>query len=333
MEISQLRYFLKVAERKNFTRASEDLAMTQPALSRSIAKLEEEIGQPVFERQTRMVMLTDAGRLLQARAEQILGLIDDTLSEITDDGETGRIRVGAIPTIAPYFLPRILRSFRDQHPRANVVVDEETTEKLLQRCNQGEVDVAILAAPISRQYLEVELLFEEQLLLVLPVGHPLGEKKQITVADIHSFPFVLLDETHCLSGTITAFCRNRSFQPVTVERTSQLATVEELVALGHGVSLIPQMARDLDSSDRRIYRALAGPKPARSIVLVWNPYRFQSRVANRFKECVRQVAAQVAGTGSHRRERTTMRTAGASGDRSTSTRQSRGKKGRPSYRR
>jgi LysR family hydrogen peroxide-inducible transcriptional activator len=303
MEISQLRYFLKVAERKNFTRASEELAMTQPALSRSIAKLEEEIGQPVFERQTRLVVLTDAGRLLQARAEQILGLIDDTLSEITDDGETGRIRVGAIPTIAPYFLPPILRTFRDQHPQANVVVDEETTERLLQRCNQGEVDVAILAGPIPKQYLEVESLFEEQLLLVLPVGHPLGDKRQITVADIRSHPFVLLDETHCLSETITSFCRNRSFQPVTVERTSQLVMVEELVALGHGVSLIPQMARDLDNSDRRIYRALAGPKPMRGVVLVWNPYRFQSLVAKRFKECVRQVAKQFAGTGRQRSAR------------------------------
>src|SRR5262245_33516556 len=119
VEVSQLRYFLKVAERQNFTRAGEELGITQPALSRAIAKLEEEIGQPVFERQTRRVVLTDAGRLLQARAEQILALIDDTLAEITDDGESGRIRVGAIPTIAPYFLPSILREFRDQHPRAN----------------------------------------------------------------------------------------------------------------------------------------------------------------------------------------------------------------------
>jgi len=100
VEISQLRYFLKVAERQNFTKAADDLVVSQPALSRSIAKLEDELGQPVFERQSRSVTLTDAGRLLRARAEQILALIDDTLAEITDDGQAGRIRVGAIPTIA-----------------------------------------------------------------------------------------------------------------------------------------------------------------------------------------------------------------------------------------
>lgn len=295
MEVSQLRYFLKVAERGNFTRAAEELAITQPALSRSIARLETEIGQPLFERQTRSVALTDAGRLLQARAQQVLALIDDTLAEITDDGESGRIRVGAIPTIAPFFLPSVLREFRDRHPKAVVVVDEETTDKLLQRCNQGELDVAILAAPIPKHYLEVEPLFDEELLLVLATGHPLAGKKAISVADVQAHPFVLLDETHCLSEAIVSFCRQRSFQPITVERTSQLATVEELVALGHGVSLIPQMARDVDSSERRVYRSLSAPKPSRSIVLVWNPYRFQSRVVERFKECVRHISARLAG--------------------------------------
>ena len=290
MELDQLRYFLKIAELGTFTRAAEELKVTQPALSRSIAKLEEEIGRPVFERQTRKVVLTDAGRLLQARAEQVLALVDYTLAEMTDDGRTGRIRVGAIPTIAPYFLPAVLRMFRDRHPQATVVVYEETTDKLLHNCHQGEIDVALLAAPIPKQYLQVEPLFSEELLLVLPPDHALVEKKQVTAADVQACPFVLLDETHCLSDTIVSFCRQRSFQPLSVERASQLATVEELVSLGHGVSLIPQMARDVDRSDRRAYRSLAGPKPTRQVVMAWNPYRFQSRVLERFKECVRNQA-------------------------------------------
>lgn len=300
MEIDQLRYFLKVAERQNFTRAGEELAITQPALSRAIAKLEKEIGQPILERQTRKVTLTDAGRLLLARAEQIVSLIDDTLAEITDDGESGNVRVGAIPTIAPFFLPAILRDFRDQHPRATVLVYEETTDKLLLRCNHGEIDVAVLAAPIERQHLEVEPLFEEELLLVMSADNHLSEKKQIAVADIQGHAFVLLDETHCLSDTIISFCRQRSFQPVTIEHTSQLATVEELVALGHGVSLIPQMARSLDGSRRRIYRSLRDPKPTRQIVLAWNPYRFQSRVVERFKQCVRHAATDAPSIGKRR---------------------------------
>jgi len=292
MELSQLRYFLKVAHWRNFTRASEELGVSQPALSRSIAKLEETLGQPLFERQTRNVALTDAGRLFQVRAEQILALVDDAQAELTDDGESGRVRVGAIPTIAPFFLPAVLRTFCDQYPRANVTAFEETTDKLLQRCSQGEVDVALLAAPVATNYLKVEPMFEEELLLVLPAGHALADKKQITLSNLNGYPFVLLDETHCLSGAIVSFCRQRSFQPVTVEHTSQLATIEELVALGHGVSLIPQMARRLDTSERRVYRSLSRPVPTRSIVLAWNPYRFQSRLMERFKQSVRDVSVE-----------------------------------------
>lgn len=292
MELSQLRYFLKVAQRRNFTRASEELGLSQPALSRSIAKLEESLGQPLFERQTRSVALTDAGRLFQTRAEQILALVEDAQSELTDDGESGRVRVGAIPTIAPFFLPEVLRKFCDQYPRANVAAFEETTDKLLQRCSQGEIDVALLAAPIATNYLKIEPMFEEELLLVLPAGHRLAEKKHITLANLSEYPFVLLDETHCLSGAIMSFCRQKSFQPVTVQHTSQLAMIEELVALGHGVSLIPEMARRLDTCERRLYRSVSRPTPTRSIVMAWNPYRFQSRLQERFKDCVRDVSAK-----------------------------------------
>jgi LysR family hydrogen peroxide-inducible transcriptional activator len=287
MDLDQLRYFLRVAERQNFTRAAEELLISQPALSRSIQKLEEELGQPVFERKTRSVSLTDAGTLLQARALQVLTILDDTKAEITDDGHSGRIRVGAIPTIAPYFLPEVLRRFSKEFPKAAMIVQEHTTDTLLKSCTQGEIDLAILALPVPARYLEVEELFQEELLLILPPDHPLVEKEQIRISDVEPYPFVLLDEAHCLSENIVTFCRQRSFQPVAVERTSQLTMVQELVSLSHGVSMIPAMARQLDQSDRRVYRSLAGRKPMRTIAVVWNPYRFQSRLLKAFRERLR----------------------------------------------
>ena len=234
MELDQLRYFLRVADRGSFTRAAEDLMISQPALSRSIQKLEEELGQPVFERKTRSVSLTDAGVRLQARVQQVLSILADTKAEITDDGKSGRIRVGAIPTIAPYLLPEILSRFSAAFPKATIVVQENTTEPLLKSCTQGELDLAIVALPIPAKYLEVEELFKEELLLVLPPDHPLAEKSKIRLSDVEPFPFVLLDEAHCLSDNIVSFCRHRSFQPVAVERTSQLTMVQELVSLSHG---------------------------------------------------------------------------------------------------
>jgi LysR family hydrogen peroxide-inducible transcriptional activator len=286
MEIDQLRYFLRVADLANFTRAAEALGISQPALSRSIQKLEEELGQPVFERKTRSVSLTDAGTLLQARAQQVLSILEDTKAEITDDGQSGRVRVGAIPTIAPYFLPEVLRRFSEEFPEATLIVQENTTDALLRSCTQGEIDLAILALPVPARYLEVEELFEEELLLVMPPDHPLVDKAKIRLSDVEPYPFVLLDEAHCLSENIVSFCRQRSFQPVSVERTSQLAMVQELVSLSHGVSMIPAMARQLDQSDRRVYRSFTGRKPTRTVAVAWNPYRFQSRLLQAFRNCL-----------------------------------------------
>lgn len=291
MEFDQLRYFLRVAERQNFTRAAEDLAISQPALSRSIQKLEEELGQPVLERKTRLVALTEAGLLLQSRARQVLTILEDTKAEITDDGESGCVRVGAIPTVAPFFLPRILQSFSEEFPKASVVVQEHTTDVLLKCCAQSEIDLAILALPVTAKHLEVEELFEEELLLVLPPDHPLTRKEKIRLGDIEPYPFVLLDEAHCLSDNIVSFCRQRAFQPVAVERTSQLAMVQELVSLSHGVSMIPAMARRIDQSDRRVYRSLSGRKPIRKVAVVWNPYRFQSRIVQAFRQRLRSASS------------------------------------------
>lgn len=291
MDMDQLTHFQCVAELRNFTHAAERLGLSQSSLSRSIQRLEEELGQPLFERKPRSVDLTDAGEIFQSRAQQILLILDDCRAEINDDGESGRLRIAAIPTIAPFFLPDLLRRFSEEFPKANLIVQEDTTDHLMKRCKQGELDVAIVALPVPTRYFEVEELFEEELSLVLPQDHPLVVKKQIHLDDIKKYPFVLLDEAHCLSDNITSFCRHRSMQPVAVERANQLLMVQELVSLGHGVSMIPEMAKRLDSSDRRVYRSLHGTKPTRKIAAVWNPYRFQSRLHREFRDRLRTYAA------------------------------------------
>jgi len=291
MELDQLRHFLKVADLGNFTRAAADICLSQPALSRSIARLETELGQPLFDRQTRKITLTDAGKILLDRARQVLAIVDDVKTQIRDDGESGRIRLGAIPTIAPYFLPKLLKSFAQEYPQAQVIVQEETTAVLLTKLSEGGIDLAILARPIEARYVEVEDLFAEELLLVLSADNPLGRKKHLNLVDLACEPFVLLAEAHCLTDNILNLCRQKSLHPISIERTSQLISVQELVSLNHGVSLIPAMARAVDTSDRRIYRSLVEPKPSRQIVMVWNPYRFQSRLVESFRTSLR---AQVA---------------------------------------
>ncbi len=287
MELDQLRHFVKVAELENFTRAAEQVGLSQPALSRSVARLEQELGRPLFDRQARRAALTDAGLLLLDRARAILTMTDDLKAELCDDGESGKVRVGAIPTVAPYFLPECLKSFHGRHPRAQLIVLEDTTDNLVKKVADGEVDVAVAALPIAAKYVEVEPLFEEELLLVTSADHPLARKKAITPADIAGLPFVLLGEAHCLSDNVVTFCRQESFQPVSVERATQLSMVQELVTLGHGVSLVPAMARARDGSPARVYRSLAGRRPTRTIVMISNPYRYQNQMTRNFRQHLR----------------------------------------------
>lgn len=292
MDINQLHYFLKIAEHGNFTRAAEDIGISQPAISQQIAKLEEELGQPIFERQGRQVTLTQAGELLRDRAEQILQLVEDAKGHITDDGVTGRLTISAIPTVAPYFLPMVVKRFRDQRPGAQVIINEDTTDILIRRCSQGEIDFGVLALPLEAKYLEIEELFEEELLLLVPKGHPLAEKENPDVEGIKTEPFLLLNEAHCLTGNVTSFCEQNAFQPLSLGRVSQLTTIQELVGLGEGISLIPALAARTDTHDERVYLRLK-ERPARTIAVCWNPYRFQSKLCKKFLDCLREASQQV----------------------------------------
>jgi len=289
LEFSQLKSFLAVARAGNFTRAAEELGVSQPTLSRAVQKLETQLGQPLFERKPREVTLTDLGELFVNRAERILALVEDTFSELTEAAETGRVRLGVIPTIAPFFLPTVLQDFAKKHPGVSVVVQEDTTENLLKRCSHGEVDLAILALPITAKYLEIESLFEEELVLVMPTNHSLVKKKSISLKDVRELSFVMLGEGHCLSDNIAAFCQRQQVQPVSIERTSQLATVQELVSLDHGISMVPKMAQVLDQSKRRVYRSFSGDKPTRTVAMVGKPYRYESKWLTAFKEHLRNV--------------------------------------------
>jgi len=287
LEFQQLNYFLAVARAQNFTRAAEELGVSQSSLSRAIQKLENQIGEPLFDRKPRSVTLTEIGELLSDRATQILALVEDTFAELSESAASGRVRLAVIPTIAPFFLPSVLSEFAKAFPNVSVVVQEDTTQNILKLCSRGEIDMAILALPITAKYLEVETLFEEELVLVMPNGHQLEKKKRIHLADVQEFPFVMLDQAHCLSDNIASFCSRESIQPISVERTSQLATVQELVSLKHGISMVPKMAQQLDQSDRRIYRSFSGKKPTRTIALLSNPYRYQSRWVKALMEHLR----------------------------------------------
>jgi len=292
MELHQLRYFVTVADLGNFTRAAEKCLVAQPSLSQQIIKLERELGRPVFERLGRTVRLTDAGRVLYEQAVSVLATVDEAKRRVTELAETGSgtIAVGVIPTVAPYLLPALLKKFRSQFPRAAVKVYERVTEQTIRGCLEGELDVGLLALPIAEPHLAIETLLTEELLLALAANHPLTRKKHISMQDISGEDFILLSETHCLGEQIVSFCKQQGCMPPISCYSAQLLTVQELVGMGHGISLIPRMAAAADRSKQRKYRSLSGSKPVRTLGLIWHKQRYQSALAIGFREIARLAA-------------------------------------------
>ena len=278
MKINQLRYFVAVAELLSFTKAAARCHVSQPSLSQQIQKLELDLGVQLLDRLGRRIKLTDAGDVFYDRAAVALDAIDDakTCVQTSLDWQKGAITVGAIHTVAPYLLPEVVSRLTKRFPQAQVTVEEQLTEELIANCLAGELDVGIVALPIVEQRVRAESLFTEKLVAVLPANSPLAKEKRLTLDDVTSQPFVLLDDMHCLGRQTLQLCADRNCAPAVSCRTAQLLTVQELVALGQGVSLVPEMAASRDRDKRRVYRTLDGPPVEREIGMIWRP-RYRPR--------------------------------------------------------
>jgi LysR family hydrogen peroxide-inducible transcriptional activator len=296
MEFHQLRYFASVVEAGSFTRAARNCYISQPSLSLQIHKLEEELGQKLFERLGRGVRLTIAGRSFYDRTVSILSAVAAARDSVQDARslEEGQVRIGAIPTVAPYLLPRLVRRFTRRYPRAEVSVHEDFTENLIGACVAGEVDLGLVALPIDDARVAVEPLFSEQLLVALAPGHLLAKRRRITLDELTRERFVLLSEIHCLGTQIVRFCERQGCVPALTCRSAQLMTVQEMVAMGQGSSLVPEMAARADKSRRLSYRPVSGTRPTRTLAMVWHKHRYMGALAAGMIEIVRREAKQAA---------------------------------------
>ncbi|MCR6656126.1 MAG: LysR substrate-binding domain-containing protein [Opitutus sp.] len=286
MELHQLRYFVAVARTRNFSRAAERCRVAQPSLSQQIIKLEEELGERLFERTKRTVALTPAGEIFRAHAERVLDEVElagESVREVSGM-QRGRVVLGALPTVAPYYLPARLRAFSEAFPGTEVVVHEDTTDALVRATMGKEIDLALLSLPVERAGLATEEFFEEPLLVAMPAGHRLASRRALTLDDLAEEPFILMQEGHCLAGQALQFCRLNGFAPRVSFRSAQIETVLAFVAEGWGVSIVPEMARKPDVQGVR-YRALGGMK--RSIGIVHREARPLSRAARTLVEFLR----------------------------------------------
>jgi LysR family transcriptional regulator, hydrogen peroxide-inducible genes activator len=290
MEIHQLTYFVAVAETGSFSRAAERCNIAQPSLSQQIMKLEQELGEPLFDRLPRKVVLTDAGRMLLPRAISILGDLQDikhTLNQNMDAGH-GSLHVGFIPTIAPFVLPRVIKRFSQELPNARLSVQEELTETLVRNLLDGKLDVGITSMPIHHRLIRTEELLTEPLLVASSRKNDFITRTSIHVKELNDFPFIALSEMHCLGEQVQSFCHRQDLELKIVCDTSQLTTVKNCVELGLGVSLVPRALAVSDTSKQITYRTLSGATPQRKIAAATHAERSQSFLAKKFIEIVHE---------------------------------------------
>jgi LysR family hydrogen peroxide-inducible transcriptional activator len=297
MEFNQLRYLLAVAKNGSFSRAAIDCYVSQPALSEQIQKLEHEVGKVLFDRRHRKIVPTAEGKVLIEQANRILEQVKEAKLQVQGSNGTasGTVTIGILPTIAPYFVPQILKTFSKACPLVQIMVHEDLTAHLLHMVDAGELDFGIASLPIKENSFEIERLFTEELLLALPARHRLAKKPSIRVEDLSSEGFILMKEGHCLSDQVLVFCHRHDFRPRIVMRSGQVGTILALVKSRLGMSLIPRMAKDTRIKGV-VYRSLEDPRPTRTIVVFWRSKRTQNKAVQEFLKHLRQAAKTFAQT-------------------------------------
>ncbi|MEM9967912.1 MAG: LysR substrate-binding domain-containing protein [Pseudomonadota bacterium] len=289
--LKQLRYFAELAQEGHFGRAAARCAISQPALSIQIKELELTLGQALFERSARQVRLTTFGDAFLRRAQRILHAIDelDEFARSAQDPLAGPLRLGVIPTIAPYLLPKLITQLGKSYPAMDLQVRETLTPRLVKELLQAKLDLAIVALPVDEPSLVETQLFFEPLLLVRPEAD--AQEPIPAVGALREARLLLLEEGHCLRDQTVAFCGGSSATASDGLDGSSLSTLVQMVGAGMGVTLIPEMAREVESRLGRVSCAtLAEPTLGRTVGMIW---RRSSPLGSAFD----QVAAVVRTVG------------------------------------
>ncbi|WP_020179750.1 hydrogen peroxide-inducible genes activator [Methylopila sp. M107] len=267
----QFRYFEALARHGHFGRAAEACSISQPALSMQIKAFEEELGSALFERDRRQLRLTSFGEEIALRAREILRTLDDLegFARASKGGLVGRLRIGVIPTIAPYLLPSLIADLTRLHQGLDLHVRETLTPKLVQELNEGRLDAAIVALPVSEPSLAEAALFTESFVLVRPrrdEGRPVPDREAL-----REMKLLLLEEGHCFRDQALSFCNRPSHaQPRDLLDASSLSTLVQMVEAGLGVTLVPEMAVAVETRSASVSVArFAAPEPSRTIGMVW----------------------------------------------------------------
>jgi len=294
--IKHLRYFEALAQQGHFGRAAEVCAISQPALSLQIKELEELLGAQLVERGARQIRLTPLGEVFAERARDILRGMDE-LGDLARASQTplaGRLRIGVIPTVAPYLLPVVIRDLTAQFPRLDLRPREAVTQRLIEDLAEGRLDTAIVALPISEPSLAEQAMFDEEFVLVRSLA---DANKPVPNADmLREMRLLLLEEGHCFRDQAISYCKITNSLPRELMEGSSLSTLVQMVGVGIGVTLIPEMAVAIETRSAAVSVVrLTEPRPSRRIGMVWRKSNPLAAEFLRIAEVVRLAGVAKAG--------------------------------------
>jgi LysR family transcriptional regulator, hydrogen peroxide-inducible genes activator len=294
MQISlrQLEYAVAVAKHLNFSEAARSCFVSQPALSTQLQQLERSIGIKLFERQSRKVLMTDAGRPFLERAERIVHEVKELVesTKAAKDPLTTELRLGVIPTIAPYLLPAVVELVRQAYPKLLLYITEDTTERLMAELEAGDLDLVLLALDVDLGRAETRELFRDPFFVAVPPDHELAEKDKVGIEDIHESELLLLGQGHCLSTHVVAACGGRDRVATSTFRANSLSTLVQMVTTGAGITLLPQIAVKAETAcaPRIVVREFEAPEAFRRVGLAWRPGAPRKNEYELFTELLQQ---------------------------------------------
>ncbi len=291
LTLKQLRYFESLARHGHFGHAASACSITQPALSVQIRELEESLGLALFERTTRRVRLTGFGEEFASRVRTILRGVDELsdLARASQNTIVGRLRLGVIPTIAPYLLPNVVANLGRDHTGLDVRVRESLTQTLISELADSRLDAAIVALPINESWLNEIPLFTEEFVLVRPIAD--AGKPSPNQDDLREMKLLLLEEGHCFRDQALAYCNLQAASPRELLDASSLSTLVQLVGSGIGNTLIPEMAIPVETRSATVQvQRFAAPRPTRTIGMIWRKTNPLARQLTQIAETVRKSA-------------------------------------------
>ncbi|ACT01127.1 LysR family transcriptional regulator [Paenibacillus sp. JDR-2] len=295
MELRQLQYVIQIAIEKNFSRAAEKLHIAQPSLSQQLSKLEQELGVLLFRRTTNSVELTQAGQVFVDKSQSILDAIEQLKQEMDDMAQMkrGRLVVGTLPITGSHILPLVLPVFGELYPQIEVILVEDTTVKLEQLTANGGTDISLLTLPLVDQTLEWEPLMEEEICLAVPPSHRLaGRTDEISIEELREEHFVGLKKGQGFRQILVHLCQQAGFTPNIVFESSNIETVQSLIAGGMGITFVPKMLTRAAGGDFvPVYLSLKD-RPSRTLIIASRKGRYLSKAAVAFIETMNKTISQ-----------------------------------------